>query len=938
MVRSGLERKLRKPIGWKLRDDNYNDLVRVKLGIPAVLGSKAIPSDAFHLFTDGSCIVKRRKPVSAGWGFVLFAFGGVPASGESSILEAFGPVIVEKAASNFIGATRLSNNTGELSAVVEALLWLLSSSDFFSQGTPVVIHTDSKYVLGILTGKFAARENIALSKLALHLWSQAGRLIELHICWVKAHSRSFGNEMADKAARSGSDPSKRTSWWDRPFALHEWGADVFVETLHEQNEYIPPPVHLQNVDTPTLQSFTTAVVECALASGSGRRRSKMKLPSDDADMLLLFSLQRQRRDAQDHVLRQTLSLQICRVRRRVRRRVYQLKCEEVASKRMLCKHLRKNVHKKVPHLMDAGAAVTDAEAMGNLVTDFYKSLFTDAVGDSLPGWVQRRWHESFLNDLPPLDSRIIKRAILHSKKGKTCSEDSLVMEMLLELDDDILDLLASSSKQRILNSNTFSSDPCWDEHLVTMLRKKGFQHRVNDFRPIAVLPVLYKVYSRVLLLLQGGRINELQAPQFAFRAHYQAHEVVFIIRNLVEKSLEWSDQLFILDGDLRKAYDYTRHAKLAAALEQKGAPSILTAAWLREFRRCASIFVLDQEVQSRKVLRTRSLPQGDPAAPELFNVTLDVPAAKFCELSIRQGWGFKLDCGTRVALVLFADNFWIFAESPCQLSAMTAAWLDLLEGDGWSVPLEETTWCTTGSDDIHHAVNVRNVELPRASRSVGFKVLGAVVTFDNVFEVELQHRISRAWRAFYSFVDVLCCRVAPWGARLELLTVLVSTSLFWCSGSWNLTARQCTKLRGIQQQMLQRMLGSRPCSEETKEEFMIRTNSKLKEIKQRHGVKGWDAVYHGSVFQWAGHVARIPQYDPSRLTHKVLHHRCWDEIQEIANRNGGNQMHGKRVRIWRWERPLYKYFGDASWERAAQDKIEWSSKLESMIFWRCKSR
>ena len=109
-----------------------------------------------------------------------------------------------------------------------------------------------------------------------------------------------------------------------------------------------------------------------------------------------------------------------------------------------------------------------------------------------------------------------------------------------ELDYDILDI-----RLRILNKPIAAADRCWDERLITMLRKKGFQVRVKDFRPSAVLPVLYKLYSRVLL-----------SPQLAGRKHHQAHKVVFILHKLVEKTLDRDDQLFVLDGDLREAYDY----------------------------------------------------------------------------------------------------------------------------------------------------------------------------------------------------------------------------------------------------------------------------------------------------------------------------------------------------------------------------------------------
>ena len=42
----------------------------------------------------------------------------------------------------------------------------------------------------------------------------------------------------------------------------------------------------------------------------------------------------------------------------------------------------------------------------------------------------------------------------------------------------------------------------------------------------------------------------------------------------------------------------------------------------------------------------------------------------------------------------------------------------------------------------------------------------------------------------------------------ELLSALVAHSLFWCSGSWNLTTDHCSKLRALQSSMLPLLLKS----------------------------------------------------------------------------------------------------------------------------------
>ena len=270
---------------------------------------------------------------------------------------------------------------------------------------------------------------------------------------------------------------------------------------------------------------------------------------------------------------------------------------------------------------------------------------------------------------------------------------------------------------------------------------------------------------------------------------------------------------------------------------------------------------------------------------------------------------------------------------------MTEAWLRLLQDHGWSVPLKEAVWCTTAANvPSDWTVIAQGVKVEKAAQNVGFKVLGVRVAFNNSFGAELKERFSKAWRAFYSHRDLLCCTQAPFSKRIELLETLVASSLFWCSGSWNLTRGQESKLRGLQQNMLRKMLGWRPFSSESKSDYMERLCRRLKHLKNIHGIRSWDKTYLRSVFAWAGHVARIPQYDSSRITHKTMIFKNWGWIKSVAANNDGNQLHGRKLRTWRWERPMTKYYSRSPWEEAAQDKDFWTSKLDDMVQWWCDFR
>ena len=88
------------------------------------------------------------------------------------------------------------------------------------------------------------------------------------------------------------------------------------------------------------------------------------------------------------------------------------------------------------------------------------------------------------------------------------------------------------------------------------------------------------------------------------------------------------------------------------------------------------------------------------------------------------------------------------------------------------------------------------------------------------------------------------------------------------------------------------------------------------------------------VFKWAGWVARLNVFDPSRITLHVLLHKNWDWLRVIADQFNGRQLHGRRLKVWRWEALVYKFFDEnfpgTSWIQAAQDKSEWEDLVQTI--------
>ncbi len=105
------------------------------------------------------------------------------------------------------------------------------------------------------------------------------------------------------------------------------------------------------------------------------------------------------------------------------------------------------------------------------------------------------------------------------------------------------------------------------------------------------------------------------------------------------------------------------------------------------------------------------------------------------------------------------------------------------------------TWCSTLMDDGVSQLEIRGHNTLRTSAAEGFKVLGTIVTFDIKYDLEIEHRLSRANTAFYASWSVPGCASVPLKTRLRVFRAAVDASVFWCAGSWNLSREHNERLR-----------------------------------------------------------------------------------------------------------------------------------------------
>ena len=107
----------------------------------------------------------------------------------------------------------------------------------------------------------------------------------------------------------------------------------------------------------------------------------------------------------------------------------------------------------------------------------------------------------------------------------------------------------------------------WKSSMITVIFKDGDPTLPSNYRPITLIPILYKLFSRLLRrrlepILEAGQCED----QAGFRHGYSIDEHLLTFNLLQERCEEWGQQLWVATVDFKKAFDSINHEYMWQAL------------------------------------------------------------------------------------------------------------------------------------------------------------------------------------------------------------------------------------------------------------------------------------------------------------------------------------------------------------------------------------
>jgi hypothetical protein len=461
----------------------------------------------------------------------------------------------------------------------------------------------------------------------------------------------------------------------------------------------------------------------------------------------------------------------------------------------------------------------------------------------------------------------------------------------------------------------------WCISRLVVLFKKGDSTLPINYRPIAIIPVLSKLFSSILL----GRI--IGPEQGGFRPDHSCSDIIMFMRMVAEKAEEWGEELWAASLDLEKAFDKVDHSSVLNALGEAGVePDIVRFLW-QVYRQQSAYVSLEGNVKSRLFQLLRGVRQGDPMSPALFN---NVTRKVFDDL--KQKWSRKglgtIVCGGSVVEktthAMFADDTTLFASSRSSLIAMIKDVKSALAEHGLNLNLDKCLVQTSRANVRIHPIEIDGQCIPMVDSSDGFKVLGTMFTLQGRCSMEVKARIAAAWGKFHALWPVLGKRDGDLRKRLRLFDACVSQSALWCCESWLITKKEKDLLKSTQNNMLRRIAGPRRAPDESWVEWVKRSTRRAVAEAKQTGIRMWVDAHLKSKWCWAGHAIRMAE---GRLARRGLEWRdsVWWTTEVLLFSGQLRLRRPMRTHWFRWEDDLKRYAaicGWASWQSVAQLRDE----------------
>ncbi|CAG9131832.1 unnamed protein product [Plutella xylostella] len=388
---------------------------------------------------------------------------------------------------------------------------------------------------------------------------------------------------------------------------------------------------------------------------------------------------------------------------------------------------------------DTGNTVSSVPEILGEIERFYGQLYTTTQNPITSGAHDSRapLTRHYTEDIPDVSLDEISIALKQLKNNKAPGDDGITTELLKAGGRPILIALRRLFNSVILEG---TSPEAWSRSVVTLFFKKGNKALLKNYRPIALLSHVYKLFSRVITNRLEQRLDDFQPPEQAgFRKGYSTIDHIHTLRQVIQKTEEYNLPLCLAFVDYEKAFDSIELWAMLQSL-QRCHIDYRYIEVLRCMYNAATMSVRLHEHSTKPIQLQRGVRQGDVISPKLFTCALE-DVFKLVEW---KRLGINVN-GEYISHLRFADDIVIMAETLEELGEMLTDLNDASKQVGLKMNMDKTK--VMSNEHVSSSpVTVGGVTIEVVDQ---YPYLGQVIRLGKSnFDKEVARRIQLGWAAF----------------------------------------------------------------------------------------------------------------------------------------------------------------------------------------------
>ncbi|CAD6199453.1 unnamed protein product [Caenorhabditis auriculariae] len=498
-----------------------------------------------------------------------------------------------------------------------------------------------------------------------------------------------------------------------------------------------------------------------------------------------------------------------------------------------------NLHSVMTGLKDAnGQLKTSRRDMESITVDFYTELFKSNT-------TVARTPSPTPEDEPAILAEEVGYAIRKLKIGTSAGPDNITTELLKSGGDALNNLLAKHFSTYLKEA---SIPVQWKVSKTILIPKKGDVSDLNNFRPISLLSVVYKLFTKVILNRLEKKLDDFQpVSQAGFRRNFCCMDHIHTLTQVVERHREYKLPLAIAFVDYKKAFDSVEVNAILNSLVSAG----IATKYVDLISDCNEGTTTTIQLFDKKLTIPigKGVRQGDTISPKLFSTALE-DVMRQLDWDTERDWesdnevrGINID-GKVLTNLRFADDIVIFANNTADLSTMLNDLNDVGKKIGLTMNQKKTQWmCNSFCDDGPVTLEGDNLQ-----KVDSYVYLGREVNMLNDLKTEIGRRRRAGWAAFNNIREVTSQIKDP-KIRAHIFEASVIPALSYGSEAWPDTKETSSALRTAYRALERALLG-------TTRYQQWNQNQRSTDLRQLSQIKDLEKHISRGKHRWAGHVIR----------------------------------------------------------------------------------